>query len=109
MSVRGGLGFDLLGDGPHESEQFATKGGGDEERCLAAGHHASVPSAEPGLRGMGDGDDRSGLPDLAATQDAGRRRTMSVGPRCFDQDAAQMSIAGFSATSAAAIISTTLP
>jgi hypothetical protein len=91
------LGFrwhgNLLGNGPHEADQFPSNGDDDLLGLFALSHQLMIPCAEPDLGLPADGLHRLGAflePSLHLTTDVGR---IPVRPGPLDQDTTRMGMA----------------
>src|SRR5215831_14000919 len=96
------LGFwwhgNLLGNGPHEADQFPRNGDDALMSIFAFGHQLAIPCAEPYLCLPADGLDRCGellQTSLQVPTDFG---WIPIGPGTFDQGTPGMSIAGLGNT-----------
>ena len=68
---------------------------------LAPGGEHSVATVEPALRAPGDVDGAGGRAALSLLQGGAQGRVVTLLPGRFDQDAAQMRVAGFGDRAAA--------
>src|SRR5215470_18995610 len=88
----------LLGNGPHEADQFPRHGDDDLMRIFAFGHQLAIPFAEPYLCLPADGLDRGGELLQAQLEMAADFRWIPIGPGTFDQGTTGMSIASLGHT-----------
>src|SRR5438552_6303430 len=80
--------------GPHEAHKFTGDGRHRDGWALAVPDEMAIPTVQTLLRAPGVCDDVAGLALAAPGQHASDPRRVTVVPRCFDEDATRVRVAG---------------